>query len=167
LTDIYDSQNKRRFWILSIVITTVAGAVAALASIVLHYTEQGNDEYGCRPQRLMMTGKMNTNQYCTRELAACNYQPKFIMKKDKLRQASIACNEAVSLQRNVWKTDTDISPGGCEMVADHSDLQRAHSARLVLHPGTFAKNSKRDASERGITRDELKRRTLEHLSYAS
>jgi hypothetical protein len=88
-------QSKRRFWVLSIVVTTIAGAVVALASIVLHYTEMGDDEYGCRPERLMMGGKMNTNQYCTREIAACSYQPKFI--KEKRYEASIACNEAVSL----------------------------------------------------------------------
>jgi hypothetical protein len=92
-------QSKRRFWILSIVVTTIAGAAAALASIVLHYTEQGDDQYGCRPERLMMTGKMNTNQYCTREVAACTYQPKFIKKKH--RETSIACNEAVSIQDNI------------------------------------------------------------------
>ena len=51
----------------------------------------------------MMTGKMNTNQYCTREVAACNYQPKYIQDKEKLNQASIACNEAVSLQDVVLK----------------------------------------------------------------
>jgi hypothetical protein len=74
-------QSKRRFWVLSIVVTTIAGAVVALASIILHYTEMGDDQYGCRPERLMMGGKMNTNQYCTREIAACRYQPKFIKKK--------------------------------------------------------------------------------------
>jgi hypothetical protein len=107
---------------LGVIITTVAGTVAALASIILHYTEKGDDQYGCRPERLMMTGKMNTNQYCTREVAACNYQPKYIQDKENLNQASIACNEAVSLQDVVLQAITDISPGRCEMVADHSDL---------------------------------------------
>jgi hypothetical protein len=59
----------------------------------------GDDQYGCRPERLMMGGKMNTNQYCTREIAACRYQPKFIEKKQY--EASIACNEAVSLHNSL------------------------------------------------------------------
>ncbi|KAF1937301.1 hypothetical protein EJ02DRAFT_437955 [Clathrospora elynae] len=92
-----DSQfaaGKRRFWILSIVVMTIGGAATAVASMVLHYTEKGNDQYSCSPQRLMMAGKMNTNQYCTREMAACSYQPKFLKAGDR-GNAAIACNEIV------------------------------------------------------------------------
>lgn len=38
---------------------------------------------------------MNTNLYCTREMAACNFQPKVLKGKDR-SNAAIACNEAVS-----------------------------------------------------------------------
>ncbi|KAF1828054.1 hypothetical protein BDW02DRAFT_575172 [Decorospora gaudefroyi] len=91
------SAGKRRFWVLSVVVTTTGGATMALASLILHFTERGNNQYGCRHERLMMSGKLNTNQYCTREMAACNFQPKFIPSADR-SNASIACNEAVTVK---------------------------------------------------------------------
>lgn len=42
----------------------------------------------------MMSGKMNTNMYCTREMAACNFQPKYLRGSER-SNAAIACNEAV------------------------------------------------------------------------
>lgn len=74
---------------------TVTGAAAALASIALHFTQKGNDQYGCSSERLMMGGKMNTNIYCTREMAACNFQPKYLKGTDR-SNATVACNETVS-----------------------------------------------------------------------
>lgn len=43
----------------------------------------------------MMSGKLNTNKYCTREMAACNFQATYLKGSDK-SNAAIACNETVS-----------------------------------------------------------------------
>jgi hypothetical protein len=53
------------------------------------------------------------------------------------------------------------------MAAGYSDHQRAHSSRFVLHAGTLAKNKQGDAVEGAITGSDLKRRTFQHISYAS
>lgn len=92
-----DSQfaaGKRRFYVIGVVVMSIAGACSALASIALHYTEKGNNQYGCTSERLMMGGKMNTNMYCTRETAACNFQPQYLRGNDR-SNAAIACNEAL------------------------------------------------------------------------
>jgi hypothetical protein len=89
-------QGKRRFWIIAVVVTTIAGAATALTSIVLHYTQQGDNPFGCTSQRLKMGLKKNTNQYCTREMAACSFLPKYL-QASKRGDASIACNEIVSI----------------------------------------------------------------------
>lgn len=92
-----DSQyaaGKRRFWVIAVVVMTVSGAATALASIVLHYTEKGDNDYGCTSETLMMAGKLNTNQFCTREMAACNFLPKFI-KAGERGDATVACNETI------------------------------------------------------------------------
>lgn len=93
-----DSQlaaGTRRFYIIAIVTTTVAGMGSALATFVLHYTKLGKNQYGCTAERLMMGGQLNTNMYCTREMAACKFQPKYLRAGDR-SNAQIACNESVS-----------------------------------------------------------------------
>lgn len=93
-----DSQTAagtRRFYILAIVVMTLAGIGSALASLVLHYTELGS-QYGCKAERLMMGTRLNTNLYCTREQAACNFLPKYLRAGDDRDNAAIACNESVS-----------------------------------------------------------------------
>jgi hypothetical protein len=80
---------------MAVIVMTIAGAAAALASLVLHYTSKGNDEFGCDSETLMMTGGLNTNKFCTREMAACNFLPKYLKGSDR-SNAAIACNEAVS-----------------------------------------------------------------------
>lgn len=94
MKDVDTHKGKRRFWIIAVVVMTISGAATALASIVLHFTEKGDDQYGCTPETLMMAGKFNTNMYCTREMAACNFLPKFI-KAGERGQATVACNETV------------------------------------------------------------------------
>lgn len=89
--------NKRRFWILAVVVTTLLGSVTALVSIILHYTNKGDDAFGCRSETLQMAGKFNTNKYCTREMAACNFLPKYLSKSDK-SSASLGCAEAVAVK---------------------------------------------------------------------
>lgn len=92
-----DSQlaaGKRRFYIIGVVVMSIAGACSALASIILQYAEKGDNQYGCHSERLMMGGKMNTNMYCTREMAACNFLSKYLKGHDRTN-AAVACNEAV------------------------------------------------------------------------
>ncbi|KAF9693893.1 hypothetical protein EKO04_008184 [Ascochyta lentis] len=89
--------NKRRFWILAVVLTSLVGAVTALVSIILHYTNKGDDAFGCRSETLQMAGKFNTNKYCTREAAACNFLPKYLSKGDK-SSAALGCTEAVTVK---------------------------------------------------------------------
>ena len=72
-----------------------AGAIMAIVSLALHYANLGDDKYGCTQERLMMGGSMNTNIYCTREMAVCRFQPAFVKGSDK-QYANVACNEAVS-----------------------------------------------------------------------
>lgn len=78
------------------VVTTLLGSVTALVSIILHYTNKGDDAFGCRSETLQMAGKFNTNKYCTREMAACNFLPKYLSKSDK-SSSSLGCAEAVSV----------------------------------------------------------------------
>lgn len=91
-------QPSRRFYTLAVWVMSAAGAVTALASIVLHYTEQGDDEWGCSSSREKMTSGTNTNMMCTREMGACNFIKTQLKKakSDKLWSAELACNEAVS-----------------------------------------------------------------------
>ena len=79
------------------VVTTLVGAVTALVSIILHYTNKGDDAFGCKSETLMMNGKFNTNKYCTREVAACNFLPKYLSNKSDRASAGLGCAEAVSL----------------------------------------------------------------------
>ncbi|KAH7389645.1 hypothetical protein DE146DRAFT_635349 [Phaeosphaeria sp. MPI-PUGE-AT-0046c] len=86
--------GKRRFWVLAVIVMTITGAAVSLASLVLHYTRKGDDDFGCISETLMMSGKLNTNKYCTREMAACNFQAAYLKGGDR-SNASIACNETV------------------------------------------------------------------------
>ncbi|KAH8696836.1 hypothetical protein GQ44DRAFT_124085 [Phaeosphaeriaceae sp. PMI808] len=92
--------GERRFWVLAISVMTSVGAIAALTSFALHFTKMGKDEYGCSPDTLMMNGKLNTNIYCTREMAACNFQSKNIKTIGNAYQGQVnqACNEAVAVK---------------------------------------------------------------------
>jgi hypothetical protein len=91
------AQGKRRFWVLAVTVMSTAGAAAALVSLILHFTEQGDDGFGCKSRTWTVSGgKTNTNKYCTREMASCNFLPKHLRGND-LTNASIACNETVSL----------------------------------------------------------------------
>ena len=79
------------------IVTSLVGAVTALVSIILHYTNKGDDVFGCRSETLQMAGKFNTNKYCTREVAACNFLPKYLSNKSDRASAALGCTEAVSL----------------------------------------------------------------------
>lgn len=105
------SKGKRRFWVLAVIVLTATSAAAALASLVLHYTQKGDDAFGCKSETLMMTGKLNTNKECTREMAACNFLPKYL-KGDDRSNAAIACNETVSISDLNCTTVIDVVIGG-------------------------------------------------------
>ncbi|KAH3957639.1 hypothetical protein HBH98_228690 [Parastagonospora nodorum] len=89
------ASGKRRFWVLAVIVMSTAGAAAALASLVLHYTEQGSDADGCSSRTWAVSGgKTNTNKYCTREMGSCNLLPMHLRGADRYN-ASVACNETV------------------------------------------------------------------------
>ncbi|KAH6639350.1 hypothetical protein C7974DRAFT_129506 [Boeremia exigua] len=96
-TDTQLATNKRRFWILAVVVTTLVGAITALVSIILHYTNKGDDAFGCRSETLQMAGRFNTNKYCTREMAACNFLPGYLSRGDR-SNAALGCTEAVTVK---------------------------------------------------------------------
>ncbi len=77
------------------IVTTLVGATTALVSIILHYTNKGDDAFGCRSETLQMAGRFNTNKYCTREMAACNFLSQHLSGADK-DSAALGCTEAVS-----------------------------------------------------------------------
>jgi hypothetical protein len=92
-------QGKRRFWVLAVVFTTLIGAATALSSLVLHFTQQGDNEYGCTTEHIIMQSrKKATNQVCTREMGACNFLSRTLSGSER-QNALIACNEAVSTSR--------------------------------------------------------------------
>ncbi|KAF1922003.1 hypothetical protein BDU57DRAFT_584947 [Ampelomyces quisqualis] len=92
--DTQPAAGKRRFWVLAVIVMTITSAAAALGSLVLHYAQMGDDDFGCKSETLMMTGKLNTNKQCTREMAACNFLPEYLKGGDR-SNAAIACNETV------------------------------------------------------------------------
>jgi hypothetical protein len=75
----------------------------------------------------MMNGKFNTNKYCTREMAACNFLPKYLNKTDK-SSAAIGCAEAVSFEIITHDHCLQIQ-GHCKMDADCPNLV------ISSHPG--------------------------------
>jgi hypothetical protein len=75
---------------------TTASATTALASLALHFISKGDDDFGCKSETLMMSGKLNTNKQCTREMAACNFFPEYAILRRDQAIISVACNETVS-----------------------------------------------------------------------
>lgn len=92
-----------------------------------------------------MSGKMNTNVYCTREMAACRFQPEFVTGRDK-QNASVACNEAVSsLSSHVAKCFfTNIRADCSQVDANHLAASRAYCTIHVFPPGLPAPNQQGD-----------------------
>ena len=88
-------QTTRRFWVLAVIVTTIAGFCSSVAALALHYTKRGNNEFGCRSETLNMLGSSNTNEYCTREMAVCNFLPRYLSAGER-DTAVLACNETVS-----------------------------------------------------------------------
>jgi hypothetical protein len=132
-------QGKRRFYIIAVVVLSVVGATTALSSLILHYTEKGSNEFGCNSERLMMAGKLNTNQFCTREMAACNFQSRYLTGSKK-SLAGIACNEAVSCHQTYSMKKTNDPPGGGQVASDTVDCQLSHCLGDVLVPGKNPSN---------------------------
>jgi hypothetical protein len=79
---------------------TLAGAATALVSLILHYTLKGDNQFGCNSERLRMKEEFITNQFCTREMAACSFLPTYLKKSSERGNASVACNETVSITRS-------------------------------------------------------------------
>jgi hypothetical protein len=87
-------QTTRRFWVLAVVVTTMAGFCSSTAAVALHYIKRDDSEFGCKLETLNMLGSFNTNAYCTREMAFCNFLPRY-MSAGERDTAGLACNETV------------------------------------------------------------------------
>ena len=90
-------QPRRRFWVGFVFLTTTANFASAMAALILHYTQKGPDQYGCKST---VGSSGFTTLSCTREMAACNVMPalmdKLVDKFDKKWAVPLSCNEAVS-----------------------------------------------------------------------
>lgn len=125
-------QSKRRFWVLAVVVMTSTGAIASLASLILHYTKIGDDEYGCKGETLMMSGKLNTNLYCTREMAACRFLKKNLPATHQ-PNLTTACNETVrAAPAQLLGNATYTRTGRCQMATIASRLKCSCCTRHVL-----------------------------------
>ncbi|KAH4799628.1 hypothetical protein HBH61_226720 [Parastagonospora nodorum] len=83
--------------VLAVIVISTASAAAALASLVLHYTEQGSNADSCSSRTwAVSSSKTNTNKYCTREIGSCNLLPMHLRGADQYN-ASVACNETIQL----------------------------------------------------------------------
>lgn len=131
---------------LAVVVTTLIGAVTALVSIILHYTNKGDDAFGCKSETLMMNGKFNTNKFCTREMAACNFLPKYLNKGDK-GSAAVGCAEAVSFETTTYDHCLQIQ-GHCKMDADCSNPVIPSHPRHVLVASMAAKKDSPNTNKR-------------------
>jgi hypothetical protein len=151
---------------LSIVVTTVAGSATALAAVVLHYTERGDDQWGCSSERLMMSGKMNTNMYCTREMATCNYQPNFLPRGDR-GNTSIACSEAVRYWELATVELTDIVVGYCQVDTDRDDRQCADNTGDVFSSSTPTKKVTTSRTQRALTRGKDMMRSTSYYPFGT
>jgi hypothetical protein len=90
-------QTTRRFWVLAVVVTTIAGFCSSTAAVALHYTKRDDSEFGCKLETLNMLGSFNTNAYCTREMAFCNFLPRY-MSAGERDTAGLACNETITVK---------------------------------------------------------------------
>jgi hypothetical protein len=90
-----------------------------------------------------MSGKLNTNKFCTREMAACNFLPKYASGVDR-SNAAIACNETVrnplisSYVPRIFANGFRI--GGSEMAPINPPAQRRRRLRDVRHASAQAEN---------------------------
>jgi hypothetical protein len=66
------SQPRRRFWVGVVVLCALATFASALAALILHFTELGPDEFGCK---VISDGRDGQLFYCTREVGACKVIP--------------------------------------------------------------------------------------------
>ena len=131
---------------LAVIVTTLVGAVTALVSIILHYTNKGDDVFGCRSETLQMAGNFNTNKYCTREMAACNFLPKYLSNGDK-GSAALGCAEAVSLQ-HARRTHRSQTLGYRQMAADCSDFAGAACSQHLRGASMAAEEDTTNANGR-------------------
>ncbi|PVI07907.1 hypothetical protein DM02DRAFT_235540 [Periconia macrospinosa] len=92
----------RRFYFISVYITGVIGSISALAALILHFTDKGDNEWSCithtgytfqSPQK----GVPFDNLLCSREHGACNFLATHA-KPDQRGSANAACNTAVAVK---------------------------------------------------------------------
>lgn len=84
-----------------VLLSTLATFCSALAALILHFTQNGPDEFGCT---VTSDGKKGNIFYCTREVSACKVVPawrdealKSILGDDK--------DSLDSIKKNPWTSD--------------------------------------------------------------
>jgi hypothetical protein len=150
------SQGKRRFWVLAVVFTTLIGAGTALSSLVVHFTQQGDNKYGCTAQSVGRGGKLATNQVCTREMGACNFLSKTLSSSGQ-QLAVIACNETVSRFPTHIDGELTSLTGNCEMAPDCSHTECACPVSYVRYAGKDTEKDQRCESTREEVADATSR----------
>ncbi|KAF2018263.1 hypothetical protein BU24DRAFT_167832 [Aaosphaeria arxii CBS 175.79] len=72
--DLELNKPRRRFWVAFVQFWAGGVAVSALATIIVHYTTKGDDQFGCTSYKDATGGKVYE---CTREMGACNVLPEW------------------------------------------------------------------------------------------
>ncbi|KAF2635890.1 hypothetical protein P280DRAFT_473532 [Massarina eburnea CBS 473.64] len=91
----------RRFYVIAVYITGTFSSVASLTALILHFTDKGDDKWGCtsttgRTSNTPAKGIPFTNLLCSREIGACNFLTPQLAGKSLQLMASSACNTAVT-----------------------------------------------------------------------
>ncbi|PSN64118.1 hypothetical protein BS50DRAFT_612287 [Corynespora cassiicola Philippines] len=89
---------RRRFWTGFVMLGGTTGFAAALAALIVHYTDRGDDQYGCTSETHAMSSGSNTNMVCSREAGACNFMPQWLSGTSKQWSYELACNEIVAVK---------------------------------------------------------------------
>lgn len=93
----------RRFYVIAVYITGATGSIAALAALILHFTDVGKDEWGCTTItgytfQTPAKGIPFDNLLCSRERGACSFMMPHAKGKDNEGAVNLACNTAVTVK---------------------------------------------------------------------
>jgi hypothetical protein len=137
----------RRFYVAAVLVTGIAGACSAIASLATHFTDKGDDKYGCTSTtgRTVSLGEPFTNRLCTREMAICNLMNPNLKGTKDAAWSNTACNETVSaifpmlVERAEIERLADVHVVGGQVAANHTFLECSHCYRIVCPAGEATK----------------------------
>ncbi|PSN61706.1 hypothetical protein BS50DRAFT_578225 [Corynespora cassiicola Philippines] len=98
--DVAYQKNRIVFWTIASCVTSGAVVASAIASIILHFTGRGDDEYGCKSGIFRNNTARFTNMWCTREIAACGFLKDHVnaVEQDGRVYPGIACSETTAVK---------------------------------------------------------------------